>query len=79
MQITANIYTIQVGPLLPNGTAEYGYLGCYYDGAGRQLPKKMTNPQATNENGICQQTCFAAGFAFAGTQYRKSKSPSNKP
>ncbi|TVY32992.1 WSC domain-containing protein [Lachnellula subtilissima] len=65
--ISANIVTRQLGPLLPNGTAEYSYLGCYYDGAGRQLVKQFNN--ATNENGWCQATCFKAGYIFAGTEY----------
>ncbi|TVY18072.1 WSC domain-containing protein [Lachnellula arida] len=65
--ISANIVTRQVGPLLPNGTAEYSYLGCYYDGAGRQLVKQFNN--ATNENGWCQATCFTSGYIFAGTEY----------
>ncbi|TVY39827.1 hypothetical protein LOCC1_G004958 [Lachnellula occidentalis] len=65
--ISANIVTRQIGPLLPNGTAEYSYLGCYYDGGGRQLSKQFNN--ATNENGWCQATCFKSGYIFAGTEY----------
>jgi iron transport multicopper oxidase len=34
VEITANIRTRQLGPLLSNGSAEYLYLGCYYDGGG---------------------------------------------
>ncbi|KUJ23286.1 WSC-domain-containing protein [Mollisia scopiformis] len=67
VQVTANIVTRQVGPLLANGSSEYLYLGCYYDGGGRQLSKQYNN--ATNENGWCQNTCFAAGYKFAGTEY----------
>jgi iron transport multicopper oxidase len=68
--ITANIVTRQVGPLISNGSAEYLYLGCYYDGGGRQLLKTINN--ATNENGWCQTYCFGLGYIFAGTEYRKS-------
>ncbi|RDW79993.1 hypothetical protein BP6252_04631 [Coleophoma cylindrospora] len=68
VQITANIKTRQLGPLLANGSAEYLYLGCYYDGGGRQL-SKMFNIGSTNENGICLQTCFNAGYKFAATEY----------
>jgi iron transport multicopper oxidase len=67
--VTANIVTRQVGPLLTNGSSEYLYLGCYYDGGGRQLQKQY-NP-TNNENGICQTTCFNAGYIFAGTEYRR--------
>lgn len=69
VQITANIVTRQVGPLMANGSSEYLYLGCYYDGGGRVLAKQFNN--ATNENGWCQTTCFNAGYQFAGTEYRK--------
>lgn len=68
VQVTANIRTKQVGPLLANGSAEYLYLGCYFDGGGRLLAKQY-NP-ANNENGVCQQTCYNAGYKFAGTEYR---------
>jgi iron transport multicopper oxidase len=67
VQVTANIRTRQVGPLLANGSAEYLYLGCYYDGGGRLLAKQFNN--ANNENGACQTTCFNAGYKFAGTEY----------
>ncbi len=67
--VTANIVTKQVGPLLANGSSEYVYLGCYYDGGGRLLAKQFSI--ANNENGVCQQTCFNAGYEFAGTEYRE--------
>ena len=69
VEITANIRTRQLGPLLSNGSAEYLYLGCYYDGGGRQLSKQYNN--ATQENNWCLNTCFAAGYKFAGSEYRK--------
>jgi iron transport multicopper oxidase len=68
--ISANIVTKQTGPLLPNGTAKYAYLGCYFDGGGRQLSKQFSYPM--NENGLCQTNCFQSGYIFAGTEYRKS-------
>ncbi|EDO03017.1 hypothetical protein SS1G_05494 [Sclerotinia sclerotiorum 1980 UF-70] len=67
VQVTANIVTRQLGPLLSNGSAEYLYLGCYYDGGGRQLQKQYNN--ATNENGWCLTNCFNLGYSFAGTEY----------
>lgn len=70
VQITANIRTRQVRPLLANGSAEYLYLDCYFDGGGRLLSKQFNS--ASNENGQCQTTCFNAGYMFAGTEYRKS-------
>jgi iron transport multicopper oxidase len=72
--VQANIVTRQVGPLLANGSAEYLYLGCYSDGSGRQLQKQYNI--ASNENGVCQTTCFNAGYKFAGTEYRKFGIPS---
>lgn len=70
VEVTANIVSRQVGPLLSNASAEYLWLGCYSDGSGRQLQKQFNI--AMNENGICQTTCFNAGYKFAGTEYRKS-------
>ncbi|KAH0537068.1 hypothetical protein FGG08_006109 [Glutinoglossum americanum] len=66
--ISATIVTRQLGPLNPDGTSRYQYLGCYYDGNGRQLQKNF-NLGSSNENGICQQTCLANGYRFAGTEY----------
>ncbi|CAL3964329.1 unnamed protein product [Diplocarpon coronariae] len=65
--VTANIFTEQVGPLLANGSSQYLYLGCYWDGGGRQFAKKLAS--AKNENGWCQQQCFANGYIFAATEY----------
>lgn len=65
--ISGVIRSKMVGPTLANGTTKFAYLGCYYDGNGRQLTKQSTF--ANNENGLCQQTCAAAGYAFAGTEY----------
>ncbi|KAK9366097.1 WSC domain-containing protein [Lipomyces kononenkoae] len=67
VQITANIVTRQVGPLLSNGSAQYLYLGCYLDTSGRQLQQEYSN--TTNDNGWCQSKCLAGGYTFAGTEY----------
>ncbi|KAL3426632.1 WSC domain-containing protein-like protein 3 [Phlyctema vagabunda] len=77
VKITANIRTKQVGPLLANGSAEYLYLGCYYDGGGRQLQKQFNDPK--NENGACQTTCFSKGYIFAATEYHTQCWCGNKP
>lgn len=74
--ISATITTRQIGVLLPNGTARYQYLRCYYDGGGRNFPKQLSYTaaqHAANENSQCQKDCYAAGYIFAGTQYRKLK------
>ncbi|KAH7336040.1 hypothetical protein BKA65DRAFT_431390, partial [Rhexocercosporidium sp. MPI-PUGE-AT-0058] len=65
--ITANIVTQQVGPLLANGSSQYTYLGCYWDGGGRLFSKAQSSAQ--NENGWCQRQCLAGGYRFAGTEY----------
>lgn len=77
VNITANIVTRQVGPLLSNGSAEYLYLGCYFDGSGRQLSKQYNN--ATNENGWCQTQCMNNGYKFAGTEYHTECWCGNNP
>ncbi|EKD14546.1 uncharacterized protein L3040_000069 [Drepanopeziza brunnea f. sp. 'multigermtubi'] len=75
--IKATIVTEQVGPLLANGSSQYLYLGCYFDGAGRLFTKKLTS--ATNENGWCQNQCFAGGYLFAGTEYHTECFCGNTP
>lgn len=70
VNITSNIVTRQIGPLMGDGTARYLYLGCYADGNGRQLQQQYSN-QTGNENGWCQSTCYAQGYKFASTEYRK--------
>jgi iron transport multicopper oxidase len=77
VQVTANIVTRQVGPLLPKGTAKYLYLGCYYDGTSRQLQREYTN--TANENGWCQSKCLAGGYIFAGTEYHTECWCGNNP
>jgi iron transport multicopper oxidase len=69
VSVTANMVTRQVGPLMPDGTARFLYLGCYSDQT-RQLQKNYNN-NTGNENGWCQANCLANGYMFAGTEYRK--------
>ncbi|OBT70822.1 hypothetical protein VF21_10119 [Pseudogymnoascus sp. 05NY08] len=67
------ITTRQVGPLLPNGTARYQWVGCFQDTyLGRNFPVQLNNStmQATNTNEQCQQLCMSNGYALAGTEYR---------
>lgn len=74
VSISATIQAPQIGPLMPDGSARFSYLGCYYDGAGRQLQNQIYSNTVTNENALCQSTCFTAGYAFAGTEYSEHSS-----
>lgn len=76
--ISATIRSNMVGPTLSNGSTIYAYLGCYYDGNGRQLTKQY-NLGTSNENGICQKTCHDAGYTFAGTEYHTECWCGNNP
>lgn len=72
VSITGTIIPPQLGVIFPNGTARYQYLGCYFDGNGRQMAVQLSynaTQQANNENGQCQRDCFAAGWTFATTEY----------
>ncbi|KAI9892350.1 MAG: hypothetical protein M1814_001551 [Vezdaea aestivalis] len=63
--------TTQRGPLLPDGTSRFKYLGCWQDaqsGKGRLLPS-LKNNGANNTNDLCQKQALADGYIFAGTQY----------
>ncbi|KAF2478258.1 WSC-domain-containing protein [Lindgomyces ingoldianus] len=60
----------QVGPLFPNGTARYGYVGCFKENnPGRQLGTNVYSDTANNTNDRCIAACFQQGYVFAGTQY----------
>ncbi|KAG8628847.1 hypothetical protein KVT40_002712 [Elsinoe batatas] len=64
-----NAVAQQLGPLLSNGTAKYGYVGCYRDlTPARQLADQ---PYGDNNNGNsrCISTCDSRGYKFAGTAY----------
>jgi WSC domain len=72
MEFNCNAVAEQVGPLFPNGTAQYGYIGCFKDNnPGRQLATKIYADTANNSNDRCISTCAAAGWIFAGTQYQQ--------
>lgn len=60
----------QVGLLFPNGTAQYGYVGCFKENnPGRQLATVAYTDTTNNTNGKCVNACYAQGYRFAGTQY----------
>ncbi|OCK79181.1 WSC-domain-containing protein [Lepidopterella palustris CBS 459.81] len=70
-QFLCNAATEQVGPLLPNGTAQYEYVGCFKENnPGRQM---ATSPyaDANNTNDRCIATCYGLGYTFAATQYQQ--------
>ncbi|KAK3050365.1 hypothetical protein LTS18_012594, partial [Coniosporium uncinatum] len=78
INITGVVHDRQVGPLFSNNaTARYTYLGCYKD-SPRLLPV-VPYPSGVQENGRCQQACFDAGYAFAGTEYQQECYCGNKP
>ena len=78
IQIKANIISRQLGPSNPDGSPKYVYLGCYFDGQGRQLAKNY-NLGAQNENGACQRQCLSQGYRFAGTEYHTECWCGNNP
>ncbi|KAI9839084.1 MAG: hypothetical protein M1837_002261, partial [Sclerophora amabilis] len=60
----------QVGPKYANGSAHYGYTGCYKDNnPGRQLETQIYG-SADNTNGKCIDGCADAGYVLAGTEYQ---------
>jgi hypothetical protein len=60
----------QVGPILSNGTAQYGYVGCFKEhNPGRQLATNIYTDTKNSNNGRCIDACHAAIYTFAGTQY----------
>lgn len=68
VKISANIVSRKLGPTNADGSPVFQYLGCYYDGQGRNL-QKLFNLGAANDNGACQQQCSANNYRFAGTEY----------
>ncbi|KAF8421833.1 WSC domain-containing protein [Tirmania nivea] len=61
--------TPQVGPIFPNGSSTYRYLGCYMDSTAKRIEPNVFVNQTSNENGLCQTTCKQNNWAFAGTEY----------
>jgi hypothetical protein len=70
IQFDCNAVAEQVGPLFPNGTARYGYIGCFKENnPGRQLAAAAYSDTKNNTNDHCTTTCLGLGYIFAGTQY----------
>lgn len=68
VKISANIVSRRLGPTNADGSPIFQYLGCYYDGQGRNL-LKLFNLGAANDNDACQKQCYANNYGFAGTEY----------
>jgi hypothetical protein len=67
-----NAVSEQGGPLYPNGTSRYGYVGCAVDYINnRQLRTLIYTDTTNNTNDECTSACFAQGWTFAGTQYHQ--------
>lgn len=63
--------TEQVGPLFNNGSARFGYAGCYRENnPGRQLAYQAYG-DGQNTIQRCVNLCSAAGWYFAATQYQQ--------
>jgi hypothetical protein len=61
----------QVGPLLSNGSAQHGYIGCYQDQTpGRQL-SNMAYGEDNNTAERCINACAAGGYNFTGLTYAR--------
>ncbi|KAF3929676.1 hypothetical protein AA313_de0203007 [Arthrobotrys entomopaga] len=58
----------QLGPLMPDGTARFRYLGCYQDGVNGRLFPKNTNLNNNATVGLCASTGLSNNYIFAGTQ-----------
>jgi hypothetical protein len=72
IQFSCNAAIEQVGPLLPNGTAQYGYVGCFQENTpGRQLAQLAYIDTGKNTNEKCITACLGSGFLFAGTEYQQ--------
>jgi hypothetical protein len=72
IQFSCNAAIEQVGPLFPNGTAQYGYVGCFQENSpGRQLAQLAYVDTAANTNQKCINTCIGMGFLFSGTQWQQ--------
>jgi hypothetical protein len=72
LNFTGTVITNKTGPLLPDGSALYQYLGCYQDNVNLRLEARSTVNTGTNTNGLCQNQTHNAGLIFAGTEYSKS-------
>ncbi|KAJ6263893.1 hypothetical protein Dda_0030 [Drechslerella dactyloides] len=61
----------QLGPLMPDGTARYRYLGCYRDAVNGRLFSKSLNMNSNATVERCTTTGLDTNSIFVGTQYRQ--------
>lgn len=70
MEFDCGAVAEQVGPLFNNGSAQYGYIGCFRDNTpSRQLATNIYTDTANNTPDKCIKACAAAGWIYAATQY----------
>ncbi|EPS36328.1 hypothetical protein H072_10165 [Dactylellina haptotyla CBS 200.50] len=74
-----NAMARQLGPLLPNGMAQYKYLGCFQEPASGRLFPKNTNLNNNATVGLCAETGLGNKYIFAGTQYHRECWQGNTP
>ncbi|KAF2835617.1 Pyrrolo-quinoline quinone, partial [Patellaria atrata CBS 101060] len=70
MSFTCTAVTEQLGPRLQNGTAQYGYVGCFKENNPERQLAIMAYGDQGNENGRCINACFSLNYRFAATQYQ---------
>ncbi|CZR61363.1 uncharacterized protein PAC_11259 [Phialocephala subalpina] len=71
IQFACNAVSEQAAPLLSNGLAQYGYVGCFKENnPGRQL-KTQIYGDAANTIAKCIAACAAGNYVFCGTQYNR--------
>ncbi|KAH8649429.1 hypothetical protein BGZ60DRAFT_499074 [Tricladium varicosporioides] len=69
LNFTGSLVPPRVGPLLPSGSAQFKYLGCFQDDANARIETIASN-NANNSNGLCQQQALTAKLPFAGTEFQ---------
>jgi hypothetical protein len=66
----------QVGPLFNNGSARFGYVGCYRENNPARQMAFQAYGDSKNTIERCVTTCSSAGWYFAATQYQQVYRPS---
>ncbi|KAK0125522.1 hypothetical protein ONS96_009359 [Cadophora gregata f. sp. sojae] len=69
VNFTGTLAPARVGPLLPDGSSRFRWLGCFVDNNAARIETKMIN-NAANTNGLCQEQALTAGSPFAGTEFK---------
>ena len=67
IQFSCEAIAEQQGPLFPNGSAIYRYIGCYQDNTPNRQLSAQPYSSSNNTNGLCQTTCQQTGdYIFSG-------------